>query len=163
MRTCFSVYLLVSLRRAVFSLLIIINWHQKVDAAEGCWGEKLGRWIWFPKKKNSEEKNIRTINSGKNSPKKLGKPGSRCCRRLLGEKLGRWIWFPGKNKFRGQKIWTKTWGKNPPKKLGKPGSRCFEKVNFYIIIFIIWDTRHSEKKDQFKCQVHWTHEELILG
>ena len=42
-RTCFSVYLLVSLRRAVFSLLIIINWHQEVDAAEGCWGEKLGR------------------------------------------------------------------------------------------------------------------------
>jgi len=28
--------LLVSLRRAVFSFSIIINWHQEVDAAEGC-------------------------------------------------------------------------------------------------------------------------------
>ena len=39
MCTCFGVYLLVRLRRAVFSFSIIINWHQEVDAAEGCWGK----------------------------------------------------------------------------------------------------------------------------
>ena len=39
-KTHFSVYLLVRFRRAVFSLLEIINWHQEVDATKGCWGKK---------------------------------------------------------------------------------------------------------------------------